>query len=161
MSRPTAICAALMVIGVLAATAGAQDPPRKQAVVQVTIRVLPFAEVTMDVGQVTVTLPAGATTAPPVTVGGTIRSNVGTTIYTRVTPPEGAQGDWVAEPEVRSLATGGTYHLSELLRITVYDLPIGFGGSTHTIGINGQSVGSVNEITKPGTGTATVTVIPD
>lgn len=141
--------------------AWASEPARRKAVVEVTIRVMPYAEVVMDASTVDVELPPGASSGQTAHLGGTIRTNVSATVYTRITKPAGAPGEWTVEPEVRQVNTPGEHRFEQLLRITVWDVPSWFTGHVFTIEVNSPKVQNPSQITTPPPGSATITVIPN
>ncbi|MFW6155456.1 MAG: hypothetical protein ACOC95_09585 [Planctomycetota bacterium] len=149
-------------LAVVLAAAGvaAADQPGDTASVAVTVTVLPFAEVSLDVDQVEMVLPDGGH-AEPVYVGGDIATNVPATIYTRITKPQDAPGDWYALPEVRELYEAGSYRFDNLLEIGVWDIPDGEGGGTYVIALEGRFAESYADIVTPGDGTAILTVVPE
>ena len=158
--------AALLVIALAALlaaapSAAADGQASDTATVAVTISVQPFAEVTLDLDVVDVVLPPGPGNAEPVYVGGNVRTNVPASVWTRITAPTGAPGNWVVEPEVHTISAAGSYRFDQLMRIIVYDLPDGFAGETYPVSVAGLSASDISEIVKPGAGVATVTVIPD
>ena len=143
-----------------AAQAAPLGPGGKTATVAVTITILPYANVQLDVDHVDITLPPGPGSAGPVYVGGTIRTNVPATIYVRITAPQNAPGTWTAQPEVRELPSAGVYRLDTLLQIMVWDLPSGSLGHTYTVLTQGQFAPTVGGVQTPGAGVVIVTVVP-
>jgi len=148
---PIAVMAGALV-GLLcaAATTGAAT----SATVNVTITVLPFAEVRMDSENVEVYLPAGGGNSQPVYVGGTVTANCSVMLLAEIKAPSGAPGRWFATPMVAEVAHPGT-HFDRLVRINVLDVPPGYGGNV-SIQVFGSKLG---ETPMPNPGQVVVTLM--
>ncbi|MGB2937903.1 MAG: hypothetical protein WBD05_06860 [Phycisphaerae bacterium] len=153
----SAAIAIVLAAGLSAAPALASDT----ATVKVTITVLPYAQVLMDVASVQITLPPEGGYVGPVKLGGTITCNVPATIYAHITKPVDAPGDWTAQPAVRRVESRGVHYWPDLLWIEVWSVPPSDEERVYGVNIVGASAGDPSEITPPGAGVAVLTVIPD
>ena len=131
------------------------------ATVNVTLSILPYAEVHLDQTTLNVTIPAGQTCYGPVYVGGTVECNSSTTLFTRITKPPGAPGLWQSYPlsETRQPGQG---HDPYLLRIMVWDIvwPEGSADWTSALKVSGESVQDLGEVRTPAAGEVVLTVMP-
>jgi hypothetical protein len=139
-----------------AATAGAAQDT---AIVDVAIKVLPFAEVSMDRTSVEIAIPAEATYYGPVYVGGTVFCNCSTTLFTSIAKPAGAPGDWSSYPVSENKLPAQGYD-SKLLRIMVLNIPEPRTGWTGTLNVSGESVQNPGQIGTPAPGEVILTVMP-
>jgi hypothetical protein len=139
-----------------AATAGAAQDT---ATVDVAITVMPFAEVSLDRTSVEIAIPEGVTFYGPVYVGGTVFCNCSTTLFTCITKPAGAPGNWSSYPvsETKQPAQG---YDANLLRIMVLNIPEPLTGWTFTLNVSGKNVQNPGQIGTPAPGEVILTVMP-
>ena len=151
----------LVMAGVLAGLfcAAAAAPAATTASVNVTIRVLPFAEVRMDQATLNVTITGDSATYGPVYVGGTIVSNCPVTVFARIRPPAGAPGTWSADTQVSTISGPGVYYFGQLLRVIVWDIPSGSSG-TFSLDVAGRGAATLSQVPSPNVGEVVVTVVP-
>jgi hypothetical protein len=127
------------------------------ATVDVTATILPYAQVTLDVTSLSIIIPAGVTSYGPVYVGGTVLCNSSTTLFTRITKPEGAPGDWQSYPVSEKKQPGEGYD-PNLLRIMIWDIPD--TGWTFELKVSGESVQNSSDVRTPAAGEVVLTVVP-
>ncbi len=117
-----------IIIALTAAPAAIAKAAQTSAEVQVTITVLPFAEVTLD-PSVIVTLPEGGGTSQPVFVSGTVTANISVMLFSDIVPPAGAPGNWYATLMVAAVDQPGVHVYNQLVRIVVLNVPAGQEGN--------------------------------
>jgi len=123
------------------------------ATVNITVTVLPFAEVSVDSGTVQVTLPDAGGSSDSVYVGGTVTCNCSVMLFADVEPPEEAVGQWYATLMVPEAQPG--VHVGDLVRINVLNIPPGHGADIN-LGVLGSKLGE-NPI--PQAGQVVITVM--
>ena len=155
--RNLAMAGVLMGLVCAASPAGAGTTT---ATVDVTITVLPYAQVTIDQTTLNVTITAGSTTYGPVYVGGTVLCNCPVMLFARITPPDGAPGAWTADTEVARITAPGFFQFGQLLRVIVWDIPTNYAGGSFDLQVSGHSAPTIAEIPAPGVGEVMVTVVP-
>ena len=149
-----------LLIGVLCAAAPG-GAATTNATVNVTITVLPYAEVRLDQTTLNVTIAEGATVYGPLYVGGTIVSNCPVMVFARINPPVGAPGLWTADTQVARMEAPGVLYFGQLLRVIVWDIPSGYGGGQFTLDVTGHSAVTVSQVPTPNVGEVIVTVVPE
>ncbi|MCY2924076.1 MAG: hypothetical protein NT031_01315 [Planctomycetota bacterium] len=151
----------ILLMGVLAGLLCAAAPAdaATTATVNVSITVMPYAEVRMDRTSVEIAIPAGVTYYGPVYVGGTVVCNCETMLFALITKPDGAPGNWVTYP-VSATKQPSQGHDPHLIGITVLLIPAGFTGWTGTLNVSGKSVQNPGQIGTPAAGEVVLTVVP-
>jgi len=151
-----------VVLGLFCAAAPAGQPP-VTAAVDVTITVLPYAQVTLDETtlDVTITFAETETVWGPVYIGGTIVCNCPVMVFARVNPPAEAPGVWQADTMVARVEVPGLFQYGNLLRVVVWDIPAGSGSMNFTLGVTGRSAATISEVLPPNLGEVVVTVVPE
>ena len=147
-----------LLIGLFCAAAPAGET-LATATVDVKLTIQPYAQVTLDRTSVEIAIPKGVTVYGPVYVGGTVFCNCSTTLFSRITKPDGAPGDWSSYPvsETKLPAQGYDAHL---LRIMIWKIPEWFTGWTFTLNVSGKSVQNPGQIGTPAPGEVILTVMP-
>ncbi len=129
-----------IIIALTAAPAAIAKAAQTSAEVQVTITVLPFAEVTLD-PSVIVTLPEGGGNSQPVFVSGTVTANISVMLFSDIVPPAGAPGNWYATLMVVAVDQPGVHILNPFVRIVVLNVPAGHGGNIE-LNVLGSKLGN-------------------
>ena len=118
-----AVATAMLLVTSASAADGDRASTRSNSVThRIRIEVLPFAEVRLDTGQLTVKLPAKGGNSKPIIVGGTITTNVPATLAVEMTPPPGAPRttEWEARALVDHVDRPGVHRFDRLLRIQAF-----------------------------------------
>ena len=129
----------LVIIALTTAPAAIAKAAQTSAEVQVTITVLPFAEVTID-PSVIVTLPEGGGNSQPVFVSGAVTANISVMLFSDIVPPAGAPGNWYATLMVAAVDQPGVHVYNQLVRIVVLNVPAGHEGNIE-LGVLGSKLG--------------------
>jgi len=163
MRKLVMAASAIVLAAGLSAAPALAETTSATATVQVTITVLPYAQVSLDKAtpDVTMTFSETTTVYGPVYVGGTITCNCPVLLFARVNPPAEAPGDWTADTEVARVENPGVFYFGHLLRVIVWDIPPGTGSLNFTLDVTGQSAAMISEIPSPDVGEVMVTVVPE
>jgi len=159
-SVPGILALAALAIGLFSAAATAGEP-MATATVNVTITVLPYAEVCMDQTTLSVTISPGQTVYGPVYVGGTVTCNCPVMLFARIGPPAGAPGTWAADTMVARIAAPGVFYYGQLLRVVVWDIPSDYAGGSFGLQVSGRFAATMSQIPAPGVGEVMLTVVPE
>ena len=123
------------------------------ATVDVTITVLPYAEVRMDQATLDVTIAEGSTTYGPVYLSGTVVCNCPVMLFAEIEPPAGAPGSWYATAMVLDVGDPGVHVFEQLVRIVVVNASPGYSGTLDILD------GSLGEYPSPEAGQVVITVM--
>jgi hypothetical protein len=149
----------VVALGLVFAPGPAGAPPQT-ASVDVTITVLPYAQVSLDQATLNITIAGGQTIYGPMYVGGTVVCNCPVLLFARIQPKSWAPGVWTAEAEVARIDSPGVIFYGHLLRVVVWDIPSDYPGGSFTLQVSGHSVRTISEVPSPASGEVIVTVVP-
>ena len=151
-----------VVLGLFCSAAAGQSTAT--ATVNVRITVLPYAEVTLDVQSMSVTISQGRTSWS-VSIGGTVVCNCPVSLSADVTPPPTAPAGWTwsASTKVAKISTPGSHEFrgtgNQLLTVTAAGDAAAAGSFDLTF--TGQGLPRGSTPGTPGAGEVIVTVVPD
>ena len=155
--RPIAVMAAALV-GLFCAAATAGEP-LATATVNITITVLPYAEVQLDHATLQVTIAQNSITYGPVYVGGTVTCNCAVLLYAGINPPTGAPGTWTAGARADTI-TPGVHYYNDLLSVAVKNIDSGYQGGTFNLTVTGNSTAKGAPLPDLGSNVLMLTVVP-
>ena len=142
------------------ATPALADGDKHTATVQVTISVLPYAEINLYQTRLDVIIPAGQTTYGPIYIGGAVICNCPVILFARITKPLNAPGDWEAVPNPGEINDPGVHPYDDLLGIMIRNIPPGLTLQNWPLNVNGKKAGNPGGVVQPPAGEATITVVP-